>query len=94
MALEAHGDLVLAGRDFYPAPYEWGRVFAAIGAGALLTCGVMFSGLIGRGSWLGLRLAAVFVVFPAFTWWLLTEPEKDGLLSLLRRVKPSGPAAV
>lgn len=84
----------LAGRNCYPVPYEWGRVFSAVGAGALLTCGLLFSGLLSPGLWLGLRLAAVFLLYPAFTWSLLTEAEKAGLYSLLNRAGTRGPAAV
>ncbi len=85
MALFMH----LAGRGFYEVPYEWGRVLAIMGAGGLLTCGVMLKDNIGPGLWLGARLLALFAVFPAFAWSLLTGAEKSGLLSLLYR--SSGP---
>lgn len=84
----------LAGRNFYPVPYEWGRVLAAVGAGALLTCGMLFGGLLAPGLWLGLRLVSVLLLYPAFTWWLLTEEERGGLLSLLRRAGAKMPAVL
>ena len=75
----------LSGRGFYAVPYEWGRVLSAIGVGALLTCGVMFKADFGTGAWLAVRLLAVFAVFPAFSWSLLTAGEKNGILSLVPR---------
>ena len=88
------GFMHLAGRKFYPVPYEWGRVLAVVGAGALLTCGLMFSGLLSTGLWLGLRLAAVFLLYPALTWGLLSEAERTGLLFLFGRSGTKGPAAL
>ncbi len=74
-----------AGRSLYRVPYEWGRVWAAVGAGGLLTCGLLVSDRLSPGAWLAARLAALLVVFPALAWALFDRAEKDGLLSLLRR---------
>lgn len=88
MALFMH----LAGRGFYPVPYEWGRVLSVVGLGGLLTCGVLLKDSLSPGLWLAGRLLSLFAVFPAFAWVLLTAREKSAFLALLqRRAGPTDP---
>ncbi len=86
--------MYLAGRGFYRVPYEWGRVFAVIGTGALMTSGMLSGTVTGSPYWLPARLVLLLLVFPSFSWWLLNPAEKAGLLGLLRRKAGSaGPGA-
>lgn len=84
----------LAGRGFYRVPYEWGRVLSAMGAGMLLTCGVMVSGSLSPRAWLAARLLVVLAVFPALAWTLFDSGERAGVLSLLRRAADWGAAKI
>jgi len=89
MALFMH----LAARGFYAVPYEWGRVLAAAGVGATLTCCVMLKDMIGSNLWLAIRLLSLFVVFPAAAWRLLTGEEREGICSLFRNFTAQRPDA-
>ena len=81
MALFMH----LSGSGIFEVPYEWGRVFALTGAGALFTCAVMVKGCIGGWTWLALRLFLLLAAYPALVWSLMAAEERAAAAGLLRR---------